>query len=1005
MAITLGEAILYLRGDGSGLDKSLRDADSNARGVIGGLTNFANTGFTGLKKAVGVGLVAGIGAATAGIAALGAGLVGAVRAGSDVEEMMGKFSIVFANTGGRVTDQLDEFGRAVGRNKYELREMAATFGDTLKPMGFAESDAADLSVTLSKLAVDLGSFNNMDTDEALRRLQGTLIGSHENALAFGVVINENTLKAEMAANGWDKLTGAELEQAKVQARINLLMKGTTDAQGDAARTSGGWANQMRRLQSVLQETQAEIGTKLLPVLTPLLTKLGDLATQYAPQAIAAFVDILDKVVAMTVALLSWDTAAIPFLGTLTDMAGRIMEMVQPVMDAIGSFVSWQDVLIALGVVVAAVVLPILAGIVSAALPIIAVGAALVGAVALVRNAWENDWNGIRELVGGVIDSVLGAYQGFVDGTLTLPQAIGQAFSGIGAAIAERLPGWIETLKGWGAAAWQWVVDSVPVVLGKLGEWATSLITGLAAGLPGFLAGIYEWATAIVSWIGEAIPKAIDSLTNFIENLGSTGDGTGESTFVPMVAKWVGLLIDWVVNDLIPKVGPAFLEFSVALIVAFGKIGIALGELALTIGNTVLQSLLDGMKEGWGAAAWQWVVDSVPVVLGKLGEWATSLITGLAAGLPGFLAGIYEWATAIVSWIGEAIPKAIDSLTNFIENLGSTGDGTGESTFVPMVAKWVGLLIDWVVNDLIPKVGPAFLEFSVALIVAFGKIGIALGELALTIGNTVLQSLLDGMKEGWGAAAWQWVVDSVPVVLGKLGEWATSLITGLAAGLPGFLAGIYEWATAIVSWIGEAIPKAIDSLTNFIENLGSTGDGTGESTFVPMVAKWVGLLIDWVVNDLIPKVGPAFLEFSVALIVAFGKIGIALGELALTIGNTVLQSLLDGMKEGWNSVTTWFGGLRLPNLNPFSNSIPGFATGTNFAPGGMALVGESGPELVSLPRGSRVDNASRTAQQLGAVGSEINITINNTFGGTVDSAMVSSASRSGVLSAMRAAGIR
>jgi hypothetical protein len=31
----------------------------------------------------------------------------------------------------------------------------------------------------------------------------------------------------------------------------------------------------------------------------------------------------------------------------------------------------------------------------------------------------------------------------------------------------------------------------------------------------------------------------------------------------------------------------------------------------------------------------------------------------------------------------------------------------------------------------------------------------------------------------------------------------------------------------------------------------------------------------------------------------------------------------------------------------------FAKGTNFAPGGMALVGERGPELVNLPRGSRV----------------------------------------------------
>lgn len=34
-------------------------------------------------------------------------------------------------------------------------------------------------------------------------------------------------------------------------------------------------------------------------------------------------------------------------------------------------------------------------------------------------------------------------------------------------------------------------------------------------------------------------------------------------------------------------------------------------------------------------------------------------------------------------------------------------------------------------------------------------------------------------------------------------------------------------------------------------------------------------------------------------------------------------------------------------------IPGFAAGTNFAPGGLAMVGERGPELVKLPRGSQV----------------------------------------------------
>lgn len=35
------------------------------------------------------------------------------------------------------------------------------------------------------------------------------------------------------------------------------------------------------------------------------------------------------------------------------------------------------------------------------------------------------------------------------------------------------------------------------------------------------------------------------------------------------------------------------------------------------------------------------------------------------------------------------------------------------------------------------------------------------------------------------------------------------------------------------------------------------------------------------------------------------------------------------------------------------NIPGFADGTSFAPGGLAVVGERGPELVNLPRGSQV----------------------------------------------------
>lgn len=53
------------------------------------------------------------------------------------------------------------------------------------------------------------------------------------------------------------------------------------------------------------------------------------------------------------------------------------------------------------------------------------------------------------------------------------------------------------------------------------------------------------------------------------------------------------------------------------------------------------------------------------------------------------------------------------------------------------------------------------------------------------------------------------------------------------------------------------------------------------------------------------------------------------------------------------------------------SVGAFANGTPFAPGGLALVGERGPELVNLPRGSKVMDAQRT-KMAGNGGVQINI---------------------------------
>jgi hypothetical protein len=48
-------------------------------------------------------------------------------------------------------------------------------------------------------------------------------------------------------------------------------------------------------------------------------------------------------------------------------------------------------------------------------------------------------------------------------------------------------------------------------------------------------------------------------------------------------------------------------------------------------------------------------------------------------------------------------------------------------------------------------------------------------------------------------------------------------------------------------------------------------------------------------------------------------------------------------------------------------IKGFARGTGYAPGGLSLVGEQGPELVNLPRGSQVYSNPKTNRMLDSMG--------------------------------------
>jgi len=263
MATTVDTLLVRIEADMSDLKRSLDKVQRDVQKSSAKVSNSFKQIGTAIKATVGAVVVQQLG--RAGMAA--------INLASDVEEMQGKSKVVFGQFRDQTVAALEDFGNQVGRSTHELEGMASSIQDTFVPMGFARGEAAKLSVELTKLAVDVASFNNASDTETMEAFQSALVGNHETVRRFGVVITEATLKQELLRMGISR-TGAEVTNAeKVQARLNLITAGTSDAQGDALRTADSYANSVRALKSEFAELVVELTTLVMPAVSKIVTAM------------------------------------------------------------------------------------------------------------------------------------------------------------------------------------------------------------------------------------------------------------------------------------------------------------------------------------------------------------------------------------------------------------------------------------------------------------------------------------------------------------------------------------------------------------------------------------------------------------------------------------------------------------------------------------------------------------------------------------------------------------
>ena len=210
----------------------------------------------------------------------------AITWGSDITELENVVDVAFGNLGKNFTDlsgKIYEFAQD-SQEQYGISEIAARrYTGTLMAMfnssGFDASDkmhkeAAQMSLDLTKLSGDLASFYNISNDEAFQKIQSGMAGMTRPLRDLGINMSVANLNAYAMSQGIAQSYN-EMSQADQQLlRYSYLMSVTSAQQGDFARTSNTYANQLRILKLNFQQLAATIGQGLISAITPAIHALN-----------------------------------------------------------------------------------------------------------------------------------------------------------------------------------------------------------------------------------------------------------------------------------------------------------------------------------------------------------------------------------------------------------------------------------------------------------------------------------------------------------------------------------------------------------------------------------------------------------------------------------------------------------------------------------------------------------------------------------------------------------
>ncbi|HEX3038148.1 MAG TPA: hypothetical protein VHO94_04045 [Oscillospiraceae bacterium] len=224
-------------------------------------------------------------------------------------ENMNLFSVAMgksANSGEKLAQTLQN---VLGIDAGEAMRYMGVFEQMNTSFGIANKQATLMSENLTQLGYDWASYYNISTSTSFEKIQSALAGQTKAVRQLGIDTSSARLQQELYDLGIKAKVKDLSEADKAELIYIAMMKQSTNAQGDMARTIQTPANALRVLQAQLAIAGRAIGSIFVPALEMIL-----------PPAIAV-VEIIGEIASELAALVGFEMPKIDYSSMGTGLSG------------------------------------------------------------------------------------------------------------------------------------------------------------------------------------------------------------------------------------------------------------------------------------------------------------------------------------------------------------------------------------------------------------------------------------------------------------------------------------------------------------------------------------------------------------------------------------------------------------------------------------------------------------------------------------------------------------